>query len=193
MNQIIENYQKYKWFFTSTNKLVVGGKNSAQNDDLMKSILSSKKEFIIMHTHSPGSPFSVIISDISKVTDEDLKEAAIFTACFSKQWKSGKSKAEIDIFRTSQLAKAKNMKQGTWGVIGKVKTMVVPLTLVLAKQKSILRAVPEEATKDYLIKLVPGKMNKDEFALKLHLELKEKFSKEEILMAIPSGGFKISR
>ena len=31
-------YEKYRWFFTSSDKLVIGGKSSKQNEEIMKSL-----------------------------------------------------------------------------------------------------------------------------------------------------------
>lgn len=195
MKEIIENYKKYKWFLTSSGKLVIGGKNSAQNDELLRAVLGSKKQLIIMHTSSPGSPFSVIMEDPEKIKKEDLEECSIFTACFSQAWKSGANKAAIDIFKASQLYKNTKMKEGTWGVNGVVETVIVPLELILIRQKGILRAVPAVSSfkKSDSITIIPGKITKEDLSTKLALELGNKYAKEELLSALPSGGFKVLR
>lgn len=190
------DYKKYKWFYTLSGKLVVAGKSSEQNDSLVKRIKSLNKEFFIMHTSSPGSPFSVILSDMEKVNKNDIEECAIFTACFSKAWKSGKNKTSVDIFNSNQLRKSIGMKSGTWCVMGIVKILIVPLLLVLTKQKEVLRAVPEKSVKnkrDVLLKICPGKIQKEDFITKLAVEIGEKFSQNEILSALPAGGIRISR
>src|SRR3989338_3273146 len=96
------DYKKYKWFFTSSKKLVVGGKSSEQNDELLKSLKQTKKDYIVTHTSTPGSPFCAILEDIKKVSERDIEETAIFTGCFSRAWKSRKRNATIDIFYLSQ-------------------------------------------------------------------------------------------
>jgi len=188
---IKENYKKYRWFYTSSGKIVIGGKSADQNDYLLSELKKAKEDLIVLHTSSPGSPFSVILSDIKKVTKEDTKEAAIFTSCFSQQWKQGKKKAEIHLFNLSQLSKQNKMKSGTWQAIGKIKNIDVQLELGLTEQEGILRAVPISliGNKKNLIKITPGKMMKEEKATKLLKELNNKYSKEEILSALPSGGF----
>jgi hypothetical protein len=194
MQELEQNYQKYRWFQTSSDKLVVGGKSAEQNDSLLEKIKLSNHDFIVMHTSSPGSPFSVILADRKKITKKDLQETAIFTACFSKAWKSGARKASVDIFSSLQLHKNKLMKQGTWSVAGKVERIQVPLALVLTKQKSTLRAVPETAVKnkkDILLKIAPGNIDKTSLLSKLALELGDKFSQEDLLSALPSGGIRI--
>ena len=187
------DYKKYKWFFTSSKKLVVGGKSSEQNDELLKSLKQTKKDFIVMHTSTPGSPFCVILEDIKRVSERDIEETAIFTGSFSRAWKSRKRNATIDIFYLSQLFKDKNMKMGTWGIKGKVKRKVVALELVLTKQEGKLRAVPEITARKHLLKIIPGKIDKKDMLLKLQIELDEHFSAEEILSALPAGGIAIVR
>jgi len=188
-----ENYKKYKWFYTLSGKLVVGGKNSTQNDSLLKEIKSIRKEFIIMHTADPGSPFSVIVSDVKKVSRKDIEEAAIFTACFSQAWKSGKNKTLVHLFNSSQIYKSDEMKSGTWGVMGNVEKLLVNLSLVLTKQESVLRAVPEKSVKnnkDILARIYPGRIPKEDIFPKLAIEIGDKFSQSEILSALPAGGLR---
>lgn len=186
-----DDYKKYKWFYTSSNKLVIGGKNAIQNDSLLQKIKSLNKEFIILHTEDPGSPFSIIISDIKMVDKKDVEESAVFTACFSQAWKKGSKKASVHFFNSNQIYKTKGMKPGTWGVVGDIKKISVPLSLVLTKQKSILRAIPEKAVKDkenIFGIICPGKIPKEELAPKLYHELNGLFTQSEIMSAIPTGG-----
>src|SRR3989344_4300057 len=107
------DYKKYRWFETRSGKIVVGGKSASQNDELIKLLKSKQRELIVMHTSTPGSPFSIILSDINKVTKSDLEESAIFTGCFSRAWRERKFGAEIHVFKLSQLSKSGSMKLGT--------------------------------------------------------------------------------
>lgn len=190
----MENYEKYRWFITSSGKLVVGGKSAAQNESLLKELKSSKDDRIVMHTSSPGSPFSVILEDIKSVKKSDIEQTAIFTASFSRAWREGKSKAPVDVFKLSDLYKLKSMKEGTWGVKNKIKTLSAPLQLVLTMQKSKLRAVPEKAVKSkklILLRITQGKEDKISLLKRLQEFLPKSLAKEEILSALPTGGIKI--
>lgn len=190
----MEDYQKYRWFFTSSGKLVIGGKSSKQNDELLKKLKGSGEELMVFHTTTPGSPFSLIIADIKKITEKEVQEVAQFTGCFSRQWREGKKKADVDVFSLSQVYKLRTMKIGTWGVKGKINRMKVNLELVLTTQKDKLRAVPEKTAKkkDILLKIKPGKTDKREMLIKLHTLLPDKFTQEEILQALPAGGVSVS-
>jgi len=181
-------YKKYRWFYTSSDKLVVGGKNASQNDELLKRLKEYGKKYWVMHTSHPGSPFCAIISE--KTSKKDLEECAIFTGCFSKAWKMRKRKTEVDIFKLSQISKKDGMKIGTWGVKGKIKTIEVNLKLVLVKQKGIYRAVPEK-TSNKGLKISPGKIDKKDMLIKLAVELGE-VDKDELMSALPAGGIKIN-
>ena len=85
------------------------------------------------------------------------------------------------------------MKTGTWAVSDKVEKMEVQLELVLTRQNGMLRAVPESAAKKAMLKICPGSIDKKDALAKLELELEEPISQEEILAALPAGGFKIKR
>jgi hypothetical protein len=184
----IKKYDKYKWFVTSSNKIVIGGKSSEQNEEVME---KAEVEDTVLHTSSPGSPFCII----ENPTKKDIQETAIFCGCFSQDWKRKKKKADIDVFKRKQAYKTKGMKKGTFGVKGKIEKKKVPLKLVLTKQKNKLKAVPKSAAKNNVfLEIEPGKLKKDEAAIKIFFMLEKeniKVRQEEIMQALPSDGIKI--
>lgn len=188
----MKNYTQYRWFYTSQDTLVVGGKNASQNDQLMKEITSSGKDYLVMHTSSPGSPFSVLVKSKELVKKQELEECAIFTACFSKEWKQGKKKASVDVFTSAQLSKGKEMSVGTWRVSGKVERVSVPLELVLAIQKKKLRAVPSKSTKRPLARICPGSVDKTDMLVAIQFAIGV-FPAEDVLAALPAGGVRLCK
>lgn len=183
-------YEKYRWFFTSSGKLVIGGKSSAQNEEIMRAV---KAEDVIMHTSTPGSPFCIIHNP----TKKDVEEAAIFTACFSHEWKKLKRSTEVHIFKGDQVIKKRGMNQGTFGILGSVNKVKVPLKLVLDIQKGKLRAVPLGAAKKPLAFLSPGKLGKNEATNKIVKIIKDEYgypiTKDEVMSAIPSDNIGIRK
>ena len=182
-----KDYRNYRWFFTSNNVLVVGGKSDEQNELVLKHFL--KPDYTVMHTSEPGSPFMIIQSD--KPTSKDLDETAIFCAAFSKQWKnSGKKKIDIDVFKGSQIYKVKSMKMGTFGVKGDKQTKKVQPKLILIIQKGRYRAVPDPNGESKLAEIKPGNLTKEQAAEKIAKKIRDKFHlpahKDEIMQAIPS-------
>lgn len=104
-------HEKYRWFFTSAGKLVICGKSAEQNEELLKNHLG--KNDLVMHTKEAGSPFCVIPGRPNKT---DLKEAAIFCARYSREWKKSRQDVEVHLFMGRDVYKDKKMKIGTFGV-----------------------------------------------------------------------------
>ncbi len=179
---IPEEFLKYRWFVTSNNSLVIGGKNAEQNEELVKRFMKSHPKYIVMHTKSPGSPFSIILSD--NPTEKELEETLIFTASFSRAWREGKKSEVIDIFLMEQIIKKHNMKPGTFGVIGEIDRKKAELKLHLTEQRGYLRAIPQK-THDSMITIVPGKINKEEIAQQIAIKLE--IPEQEVLQALPTG------
>jgi hypothetical protein len=180
-------YSKYRWFYTSSGKLVIGGKSALQNEEIVSSLIKSGKNYLVMHTKDPGSPFAIIQSESFSKTD--IEETAIFTGCFSRAWREGKKEAIVDIFQAIQIIKKKSMKAGTFGVSGNIQHKKVSLKLYLTKQKEFLRAVPFNSKEKGVICIAPGKIDKQNFAEQMSIKLE--IVKDEVLQALPTGGFKI--
>ncbi len=100
----------FREFVTSSGLKVFGGRDSANNDKL---VLEAKPTDILLHTAEPGSPFVNVGSEASKI---DIKEATIFCAKYSQDWRDGKKDVVVNVFRRCDMAKDKRMKEGTWGV-----------------------------------------------------------------------------
>lgn len=106
-----EVYKRFRKFFTSSGKLVIGGKNAEQNEQVVK---QAKPQEIVLHTQAAGSPFCNIKG---KANRKDINEAAIFCARYSREWKKGKKKSIIvHYFKKKDMLKEENMKVGTFGV-----------------------------------------------------------------------------
>ena len=185
-----KDYEQYRWFFTSSGKLVIGGKSAEQNEEIMSQV---EKDDVIMHTSMPGSPFCIIKTPNKK----DIEEVAIFTACFSHEWKKMKLKSEIHIFKGEQVIKNKSMKKGTFGILGSFQRKKVPLKLAIDFQEGKLRAIPVNSAKKKIAVLVPGKLDKIQAAEKIMRIIKDEYSypitKDEIMSALPSDMIEVRR
>jgi len=186
-----KEYMSYRWFFTSEGKLVVGGKSDEQNENVLRYF--KRPGYTIMHTTKPGSPFMIIQSD--DPSKNDLDECAVFCACFSKEWKTGKKSIDIDVFKGGDVFKNKGMKTGTFGVKNKKKVKAKPELMVII-QKGKIRAVPKVKGKEESLAVIKqGKMDKEAAAEKIAKKIKEKYllpvSKEEVMRAIPSGNMSV--
>jgi len=112
LNNVSYQYKRFRWFFTSSGKLVIGGKNAEQNEQVIK---QTKPKEIVLHTKAAGSPFCNIKGKADK---KDIKEAAVFCAKYSREWKKAKEKKSVEIhyFKKKDIFKKEDMKTGTFGV-----------------------------------------------------------------------------
>lgn len=182
-----EWYEKFRWFFTSSGKLVIGGKNAEQNEKIINEMLEDND--VVLHTKARGSPFCVIKVGRKKLKVKDIEEAAIFCAGFSKEWKKKVKEIEVHVFRPEQIVKEKNQAVGTFTVLGKVHKCYVKPELWLGIQKNKLRCAAKSCFKKPLIRIKPGNVEKEKAIEMIKEKLKElglKFNEEEIAQAIPS-------
>lgn len=102
---------KFREFETASGKIVLAGKNAENNEELVKQI--EKNEFVF-HSAKPGSPFVNIKS--ATINEEDKKEAAIFCAAKSQDWRDNKKDVEVHYFKGTDIYKSRGMEIGTFGV-----------------------------------------------------------------------------
>ena len=107
----MERKSKFREFETSSGKKVFAGKNAENNEELVKQVGENED---IFHSAKPGSPFVNIKS--SKTTEKDRKEAAIFCAVKSQDWRDNKKDVEVHWFKGKEIYKRKGMSLGTFGV-----------------------------------------------------------------------------
>lgn len=101
---------KFREHVTKQGTLILAGKNENNNEDLVK---QAEKDEEVFHTKETGSPFVNIKGEPKK---GDMKEAAIFCAKYSKDWKKNHKDIEVHQFKGKDIYKNKGMKAGTFGV-----------------------------------------------------------------------------
>ena len=101
---------KFREITTKAGTIVLAGKDAKSNEALIEQIVDNEEVF---HTATPGSPF---VNIKGKAKKSDIKEAAIFCAKYSRDWKKNKSDVIIHRFRGKDIYKSKLMKLGTFGV-----------------------------------------------------------------------------
>jgi len=112
---------KFREYKTSAGKLVLAGKSAESNEELVEQVGENE---IVLHTVEPGSPFVNIKADSGEVTKEDIREAGVFCARYSQDWRDNKGKIKVHVFLGKDIYKQKKMKSGTFGV-KKFKEIVV--------------------------------------------------------------------
>jgi len=95
---------------TDRGTMIFCGKSAANNEELVKQIRKDEDAF---HTAAPGSPF---VNIKGKARKGDIKDAAIFCAAYSKDWKKNISDVMVHKFKGRDMYKTSDMKIGTFGI-----------------------------------------------------------------------------
>lgn len=180
----------YRTFSTSSNLVVIAGKNASQNDDIVK---TARKNDLILHTLARGSPFCIIKAK-KKIDSQSIKEAAIFCASFSKAWKQKKKVVEVHAFNKANTYKTKRMPKGTYGVKRIEKKLKVKPGLAIGIKQGKMQCSPSIALDNVYIRINQGNQTKEKAAEKIKDILKNQkinIKKEKIMQLIPAGGFSI--
>ena len=76
-------FERYKWFISSSNKLVIAGRDAHSNDNVVKKHL--KETDVFAHADVHGAP-SVVLKEGANATPDELREACTFALAQSKAW-----------------------------------------------------------------------------------------------------------
>ena len=100
----------FREFVTSSGLRVFGGRDSENNDKL---VWDASPNDVLIHTSAPGSPFVNVGDSASK---SDIKEASVFCAKFSQDWRDAKRDVVVNVFFRKDMEKDKRAKSGSWSV-----------------------------------------------------------------------------
>ena len=106
----MEKKTTFRKFITKNGTLILAGRNDESNEKLLGQVENDEE---IFHTKEAGSPF-VNIKGKPKIGD--IKDAAIFCARYSRDWKKNHSDVLIHQFKGKDIFKEKGMKVGTFGI-----------------------------------------------------------------------------
>ncbi|MBT4257959.1 DUF814 domain-containing protein [archaeon] len=121
----------FREYLTESGSLIFAGKNAANNEALIKQVEPEEEVF---HTDEVGSPF---VNIKGKPRRGAIKQAAIFCAAYSKDWKKNQGDVLIHKFKGKNIFKEKTMKTGTFGVkkFTRIKVKKIEILNFLKKQQ----------------------------------------------------------
>ncbi len=96
-------FEKFRWFKTSDEFLVVAGKDATTNEMLIKKYTGPSD--LVFHSDIQGAPFVIIKSEGREITEDAKKEAVEFAAAYSKAWSLGLATVDVYAVRPDQLSK----------------------------------------------------------------------------------------
>ncbi len=184
-----EWYEKFRWMFTSSGKLVIGGRDAKTNELLVRKYL--EKGDIYLHADITGAP-SVILKGGGE--EGDIEEAAIFAASYSRGWKEGVSSLPVFWVPSHQvsLSPPSGEYRPRGGVIvrGERNWLKVPLRLYMDFDGERFYV----STRRGSFELLPGNMKKGDVARYILKELSlPSHYMDEVVSLLPPGGARVRK
>jgi hypothetical protein len=149
VNRKVIWFEKFYWFVSSENYLVISAKDAHQNEIIIKKYLA--KDDLVFHTQAPGSAFSLVKNPKGEpVPHQTLLEAATATLCHSKCWDS-KIISEVFWVYAEQVSKTAPtglyVGLGSFMIYGK-KNFITPSRLEMGF--GLIFRVDEESKKNHV-------------------------------------------
>ena len=97
-------YERFRWFKSSDEFLVIGGRDASSNEAIVKKYMNNNDLFF--HTNVRGASSCIIKNDENReIPLTTINETAVFAACYSSAWKNGWGAADIYNVKPEQVSK----------------------------------------------------------------------------------------
>ncbi len=190
-----EWFEKFHYFHTSENKiLVVSGRDAKQNDLLFSKYLHGKNLFF--HAHIKGAAATIALQEESgkELSEREKLEVATFAACFSSAWKNNYSTIDVYALESDKVSKYESsgfVGKGGFALKGErewFKDVKLQLFISIDEERQIPTITPFEGKNSLRIK--PGNLKRSEVAWQVVKKCKvdkklEKQSVDEIIQILP--------
>jgi predicted ribosome quality control (RQC) complex YloA/Tae2 family protein len=191
-------FEKLRWFLSSDDHLVVGGRDANTNEEVVKKYLDN--DDIYLHGDVHGAPSTVIKRGDGDINEDTLKESAIFAASFSSAWTNGYGFADVFWVHPDQVSKTPEpgeyLTKGAFIVRGKRNylrgiNLKIAIGIVDYQGRRIM-AGPVESLKvhtDNYVIVRPGYLKKERVSKEILHKINEDdlLSLDDVVRVLPSG------
>ena len=191
-------YEKLRWFISSDNILVVGGRDANSNENVVKKYLDPND--IYLHADIHGATSTAIKLNGNELNDNILKESGEFAASFSSAWSMGFTSQDVFWVHPDQVTKTPEsgefLPKGSFVIRGhrnyirgaRVKLaigivdyegkriMAGPIDAVEAHCNNYVVIKPGFTKKEAIAKKIIGRINEDDL-----------LTLDDIIRVLPSG------
>lgn len=116
-------FEQYRWFLSSEGAIVIGGRDAASNDRIVKRYLGERDQYV--HADIHGAP-SVIVKrpapGTPEPTETTLREACQWGLALSKAWRAGRASGDAFWVAADQVSKTpatgEFVPRGAWIIHG---------------------------------------------------------------------------
>jgi predicted ribosome quality control (RQC) complex YloA/Tae2 family protein len=192
-----EWYEKFRWFFTSSGFLAVGGRDATTNELVIKK--HTEKNDLVFHTDMAGSPFFVIKSEGREIDKKSIIETAEATASYSRAWKAGLATLDVFYVKPEQVSKTTEpgeyMAKGSFMIRGETTYLHpnIKLAIGITAEGKIMGgpvSAIKKNCKDYVM-IAQGNEKASDAAKKIRKLLGGEL--DDIIRAMPAGGVRIAK
>ncbi len=150
-------YEKFRWFVSSEDFLVVGGRDATTNELIIKKHTDNND--IVFHTDMAGSPFFVIKTTGTKPGEATLQEVADTVFTCSRAAKMGLSTADVFWVTPDQVTKQANqgefLPKGAFMIRGKTNYLIPSFDLAVGvNEDGKIMSGPRAAVKKHCEKFL---------------------------------------
>ncbi|QSG10824.1 putative component of the ribosome quality control (RQC) complex [Halapricum desulfuricans] len=196
-------YERFRWFHTSDDFLVIGGRSADQNEELVKKYLDRGDLFF--HTQAHGAPATILkATGPSESPDEDIEipetsreEAAQFAVSYSTVWKEGKYAADVYEVDHDQVTKTPEsgeyLEKGSFAIRGdrtyyEDTPVGVAVGIACEPETRVIGGPPSAITDraETTIEVEPGQYAQNDIAKRLYREFKQRFVDETFVRKVAS-------
>lgn len=155
-------YEKFRWFYSSDNFLVIGGRDAVSNEDIFNKYLDPHE--LIFHTDIAGSPLTVIKNPTNlEIPENTIQESAEFVASYSRAWKENWGYADVFYVNAEQVSRTppsgEFLPRGSFMITGK-KNFIKNAKTVLAISVNMVEVnKTAEGESIFYPKVVSGPLN----------------------------------
>ncbi|WP_407455028.1 ribosome rescue protein RqcH [Methanobrevibacter sp.] len=191
-------YEKLRWFISSDNVLVIGGRDANSNESIVKKYLEPND--IYLHADIHGASSTAIKLNGAKLNDNLLKESGEFAASFSSAWSMGFTTQDVFWVHPDQVSKTPEagefLAKGSFVIRGHrnyIRGARVKLAVgIVDYEGKRIMAGPIEAVEahcDNYVVLKPGFTKKEAIAKKVLHKINEDdlLTLDDIIRVLPSG------
>lgn len=191
-------YEKLRWFISSDNILVIGGRDANSNEMVVKKYLEPND--IYLHADIHGASSTAIKLNGNELNENIIKESGEFAAAFSSAWSMGFTSQDVYWVHPDQVTKTPEagefLAKGSFVIRGhrnyiRGARVKLAIGIVDYEGKRIMAGPVEslEAHCDNYVVLKPGFTKKEAIAKKILKKINEDdlLTLDDIIRVLPSG------
>ncbi|MFB6311633.1 MAG: ribosome rescue protein RqcH, partial [Salinirussus sp.] len=195
-------YEDFRWFHTSDDFLVIGGRDADDNEAIVDKYLEPGDKFL--HTQARGGPATVLKAtgpseptrDVT-IPDGSLQEAAQFAVSYSSVWKDGVHAGDVYAVDAAQVSKTPEsgefLEKGGFAIRGErtyyENTPVgVAVGITCEPETRVIGGPPAaiEPAAVTSLRLEPGKFAQNDVAQRIYRVFRERFTDESFVRKVAS-------